>query len=172
MLVGRRRRRTGTVLRHERIELFLVLGVTQAIEEILELDLLLFKPLQCVRTVVVEGAVAARRRPETEAAAAIGLPRLHVIAHPLHLVLHPLHLVRPAILMTPATHFSAPECEKEKTKADRPPDEEAEYRHGNPTGMPGRMQHARAVVFVGGAAPSIDISGVGHLPLHHGNMPL
>ena len=74
--------------------------------------------------------------------------------------------------MTPATHFSAPECEKEKAKTDRPPDEEAEDRHGNPTGMPGRMQHAGVVVFFGGAAPSIDICGVGHLPLHHGNMPL
>ena len=32
-----RRRRTLLVLRHEGVELFLVLGVTQAIEEILEL---------------------------------------------------------------------------------------------------------------------------------------
>jgi hypothetical protein len=28
------------------------------------------------------------------------------------------------------------------------------------------------IVLFGGAAPSIDICGVGHLPLHHGNMPL
>src|SRR5579872_5278408 len=158
MIVGRRRRRTGAVLRHEGIELFLVLGVTQAIEEILELDLLLFEPPERIGAVLVKGAVAARGRAEAEA-----VP-LHAIAHPLHLVLHPLHLVRPAILMTPATHFSAPECEKEKGMSDRPPDQEAEYRHGNPTGMPGRMQHVGVVVLFGGAAPSIDICGVGHLP--------
>src|ERR1700759_3702460 len=152
MVVRRRRCRTGAMLRHERIELFLVLGVAQAIEEILELDLLLLKPPQRIRAVFVEGAIAARGRAEAEAAA-IGLPGIHVVAHPLHLVLHPLHLVRPAILMTPATHFSAPECEKEKAKADRPPDEEAEDRHGNPAGMPRRMQHAGAVVLIGRAAP-------------------
>src|SRR5579863_10297171 len=129
------------MLRHELVELFLVLGVTQAIEEILEFGLLFLKPSQRLHAVFVEGAVAARRRAEREAAA------LHVVAHPLHLVLHSLHLVGPAILMTPATHFSAPECEKEKGKANRPPDEEAENRHGDPAGMPGRLEHTGAVVF-------------------------
>ena len=33
------------MLRHERVELFLVLGVAQALEEVLELDLLLFQAL-------------------------------------------------------------------------------------------------------------------------------
>src|ERR1044071_8767922 len=41
-----RRGRTLLVLRHERVELFLVLGVTQTIEEILELDLLFLEPAQ------------------------------------------------------------------------------------------------------------------------------
>src|SRR5215217_915368 len=100
-----RRGRTLLVLRHELVELFLVLGVTQAIEEILELDLLFFETLQGFRAVFVEGAVAARGRTEAEAGKA---PALHAAAHPLHLVLHPLHLVLPAILVTPATHFSAP----------------------------------------------------------------
>src|SRR5260370_42387459 len=104
------------MLRHELVELFLVLGVTQAIEEILEFGLLLLEAPQRFHAVFVEGAVAARGRTERKAAP------LHVVAHPLHLVLHPLHLVRPAVLMTPATHFSAPECEKEKGEADRPPD--------------------------------------------------
>ena len=99
----------------------------------------------------------------TEAAA------LHAAAHPLHLVLHPLHLVLPAILMTPATHFSAPECEKEKGKPDRPPDDEAEDGHGDPAGMPWTIEHVRAIGLFGGAAPSIDICGVGHFPLHDGN---
>jgi len=39
-LTVRGRRRAGAVLRHELVELFLVLGVAQAIEEILELVLL------------------------------------------------------------------------------------------------------------------------------------
>src|SRR6202044_2949726 len=119
------------MLRHELVELFLVLGVAQPIEEFAELLLLVLKPPQRLHAVVVEGAVAARRRPEGEATA------LHAIAHPFHFVLHPLHLVRPAILMTPATHFSAPECEKEKAKTDPPPDEETGDRHGNPTWMQG-----------------------------------
>ena len=77
------------------VELFLVLGVAQAVEEILELDLLFLEPLQGFRAVLVEGAVAARGRTEAEAAEAAAL---HAIAHPVHLVLHPLHLVLPAIL--------------------------------------------------------------------------
>src|SRR4029453_14550466 len=63
----------------------------------------------------------------------------------------------------------APECEKEKGKSDRPPDDEAEDGHGDPARMPWRIEHARALVGVvfplrGGAAPAIDISGVGHFP--------
>src|SRR5664279_1707027 len=78
------RGRTGPVLRHELVELFLVLGVAQAIEEIPEFGLLLLKALQRFHAVFVEGAVAARRRTaEAEAAT------LHAAAHPLHLVLHP-----------------------------------------------------------------------------------
>jgi hypothetical protein len=38
--------------------------------------------------------------------------------------------------MTPATHFSAPECEKEKGKADRPPNDEAKHGDGDPAGVP------------------------------------
>ena len=76
------------VLRHELIELFLVLGVTQPIEEVAEFGLLFLKAPQRFHAVFVEGAVAARGRTEAAKAAA-----LHVIAHPLHLVLHPLHLV-------------------------------------------------------------------------------
>ena len=102
-------------------------------------------------------------KPEAEAAA------LHAAAHPVHLVLHPLHLVLPAILMAPATHFSAPECEKEKGKADRPPDDEAEDGHGDPAGMPGAIKHMRAIGLFRRAAPSIDICGVGHFPLHDGD---
>src|SRR5205807_560068 len=131
--------RTLPMLGHELVELFLVLGVTQAIEEIPEFGLLLLEPPQGFHAVLVEGAVAARGRTERKAAA------LHAIAHPLHLVLHPLHLVRETIAVTPASHFSAPECEKEKGKADRPPDDEAQDGYGDPAGVPGRIEHMRAV---------------------------
>ena len=53
-----RRRRAILVLRHERVELFLVLGVTQARQEILELLLLLLETAQRFGAVLVEGAVA------------------------------------------------------------------------------------------------------------------
>src|SRR3954451_17419320 len=100
-----RRGRTLLVLRHELVELFLVLGVAQALEEILELDLLFFETLQGFGGVLVEGGVAARGLPEAEAAKTV---TLHAAAHPVHLVLHPLHLVLPAVSVAPATHFSAP----------------------------------------------------------------
>src|SRR6476659_7979219 len=99
-----RRGRTLPMLRHELVELFLVLGVTQAIEEIAEFGLLFLEPPQGFHAVVVKGAVAAGGRTERKAAA------LHAIAHPLHLVLHPLHLVRPTIAMTPTRTFYAPAC--------------------------------------------------------------
>src|SRR3954454_7209992 len=153
LLIGRRRGGARLVLRHELVELFLVLGVTQTVEEVLELDLLLLEALQRLGAVFVEGAVAARGRAKAEAEATA----LHAAAHAVHLVLHPLHLVLPAILVAPATHFSAPECEKEKGKSDRPPDEEAEDGHGDPAGMPRRVQHMRGpIVFFRracGAAP-------------------
>src|SRR5437763_7482922 len=100
-----RRGRTLLVLRHELVELFLVLGVTQAVEEILELDLLFLEPLQGFHAVLVKGPVAARGLTEAEAAETA---TLHAAAHPVHLVLHPLHLVLPAVSVTPTTHFSAP----------------------------------------------------------------
>src|SRR6478735_5737015 len=137
-----RRGRARLVLRHELVELFLVLGVTQAVEEVAEFDLLFLEAPQRFGAVFVEGAVAARGRTETAEAEAAAF---HAAAHPLHLVLHPLHFIRPTVLMTPATHFSAPECEKEKGEADRPPDDEAQYGHGDPAGVPGRIQHMRAV---------------------------
>src|SRR3954447_11495793 len=167
-LVGGRRRRSLLVLRHELVELFLVLRVAQAVQEFAELGLLVLETPQGFHAVFVEGAVPAGGRSEAEAEPA----PLHAAAHPVHLPLHAFHLARPAILMTPATHFSAPECEKEKGEADRPPDDEAQDGHGNPAGMPGAVQHMWPIGFVVAAAPSIDICGVGHFPLHDGFTPL
>ena len=56
-LTVRGRGRAQAVLRHEGVELFLVLGVTQPIEEILEFGLLLFEALQGLDAVSVEGAI-------------------------------------------------------------------------------------------------------------------
>src|SRR5215472_13893540 len=51
--------RPVATLRHELVELDLVLGVPQAIKEIPELALLLLEPPQRLGAVVVKGAVAA-----------------------------------------------------------------------------------------------------------------
>jgi len=51
--------RSGAMLRHEEIELFLVLGVAQPIEEFTKLLLLFLQPPQRLHTVFVEGTVAA-----------------------------------------------------------------------------------------------------------------
>src|SRR5260370_36225642 len=126
-------------------------------------------PPKCCQAVFGEGAVAARGRAKTAEAKAA---TLHATSHPLHLVLHSLHFVRPAVVMTPATHFSAPECEKEKGEADRPPKEEAQYGYGDPAGVPGRIQHMRAAGFFSGTAPAMDICGVGHFHVHDGITPL
>src|ERR1700739_2639376 len=111
------------MLRHELVEFFLVLGVAQPVEEIPELGLLFLEAAQRFHAVFVEGAVATRGGAETTEAEAAAP---HAVWHPLHLVLHPLHLVLPAILVTPATHVRAPQCEKQKGETDRPPEQEAE----------------------------------------------
>src|SRR5260370_8187668 len=63
-LALRRRRRLGrlgpAVLGQELVELGLVLGEAQAVEEAQEIALLLLEPAQGVGAVLVEGAVAAR----------------------------------------------------------------------------------------------------------------
>src|SRR5215475_10060123 len=56
---------------HELVELGLVLGLAQALEELAELALLLFEPLQGLGTVFVEGVVAARLRPPPAATPAV-----------------------------------------------------------------------------------------------------
>ena len=150
------------MLRHELVELFLVLGVTQPIEEIAKFVLLLLKPAQGFHAVFIKRAITAGRWAESAERK----------APPLHAIAHSFHFVRPTIVIVPATHFSAPEGEKEKGKADRPPDDEAQDGHGDPAGVPGRIEHMRAVGLTIGAAPSIDICGVGHFPLHDGITPL
>src|SRR5476649_1166692 len=56
-LAVRGRSRTGLVLCHELVELFLVLGVAQAIEEIAEFGLFLFQALERFDAVFVERTI-------------------------------------------------------------------------------------------------------------------
>jgi hypothetical protein len=58
-LVLGRRVRTRAMLRHEEIELFLVLGVTQPVEKFAKLLLLFLEPAQGLHAIFVKGAVAA-----------------------------------------------------------------------------------------------------------------
>src|SRR6267378_4451859 len=58
----RRLRRPAAPLRHELVELRFVLGVTQPVEEVAELALLLLEPAQGLGPVFVERPVAARAR--------------------------------------------------------------------------------------------------------------
>src|ERR1700759_4072325 len=68
-----RRRGAVAMLPHERVELFLVLGVAQAAEEILELLLFLLEAAQRLTAILVEGTVAAGGRAEAEPAEAMTL---------------------------------------------------------------------------------------------------
>ena len=52
-------RRPAAALGHELIELGLVLGMPQAVEECLEFALFFFEPAQCFVAVLVKGAIAA-----------------------------------------------------------------------------------------------------------------
>src|ERR1700733_1994202 len=103
------------MLRHELVELFLVLGVTQPIEEILEFGLLFLEAPQGFHAVLVEGAVAARGRSEAAEGEAASL---HATTHPLPLVLHPLTFIRPAVLVAQASRFFVRGVEKRGGGAD------------------------------------------------------
>src|SRR5258705_7741231 len=78
---GRLRRRAAPVapVRHELVELGLVLGGAQAVEELPELLLLVFEAPQSLGPIVVEGVVAARGAPAPGAAEA-----LHRVPHAIH----------------------------------------------------------------------------------------
>src|SRR5580693_8362668 len=83
-LLRRRRRRLRTVapLGHELIELALVLGHTQALQEFTELPLLLLQSPQRLGAVFVESAIAARGPGP-----AAGTEALHLGPNALHLSL-------------------------------------------------------------------------------------
>jgi hypothetical protein len=71
--------------------------------------------------------------------------------------------------MVPATHFRAPECEKQKGQTNRPPEQETKDSRDHQARVNVRL---RATGLVNGTAPLMDICGIGHFPLHDGNTPL
>ena len=115
----RRRRRIGragavAALGHELIELGLVAGEAQPLEEFLELALLFFETPQRLGAVFVEGMVAARR-PE-----------------PAGGVLHRMTAVGAAFTSSPTAHASAPYDIGQDRETHRPPQEESEDHQRNP----------------------------------------
>src|SRR5262245_44405085 len=109
---GPLRRRTLPVaaVGHELVELGAVLGKAQALEELAKLALLLFKPLQGLLLVFVEGAIAARRCRAPPAAtalsaAAVFAAALHAAAIEVHLLLQSRHLMfEPAVAVHSTSH--------------------------------------------------------------------
>src|SRR5262249_61343215 len=102
-------RRPVAALGHELVELGLVLGEAEASEELAKFALLLLEAAQSVRSIFIEGAVAAGR-PIVPGTAA------HARAHPVHLALHTVDLVLPVAVVADvvsASHSSAPDCEGE-----------------------------------------------------------
>src|SRR5215831_10464161 len=118
-------RRPIAPFRHELVELGLVLGVPQAVEEIADLALLLFESPQGLGAVLVEGTVAAGRRTA---------PPFTSSAHAIHLLLHTFHLTLPTVhtVMIPAAHSSAPDDEGQCRKAQRPPETKPEDHESDP----------------------------------------
>src|SRR5205085_10546873 len=105
--LARVRRGPVAPIGHELVELGLVLGKAQTIKELAEFALFFLKSAQRVRTVLIEGAIAARGCVIPGAAA-------HPGSHPVHLALHALHLVLPVTIVAAvisASHSSAPNCE-------------------------------------------------------------
>src|SRR4029079_12239815 len=121
-------------LSHELVELGLVLCEAETVEEFAELTLLFLEPAQRIRPILIERAVAARRRiVPTTGPWATAHPR----AHPVHLALHALHLVLPTVMaaVMSASHTSAPYCEGEHGETDRPPHHEAQHDQSDPGGF-------------------------------------
>src|SRR5713101_7511198 len=135
-----RRRRLGrlgpAVLGQELVELGLVLGEAQAVEEAQEIPLLLLEPAQGVGAVLVEGAVAARRFAPFAAE-----PPSRRLADA---------LIVPAAMaaMLPATHPSAPYEKGQDRKAHRPEEDKAQDHQGDPGGLADLVQSRRDTQFL------------------------
>src|SRR5580700_9694184 len=109
--------RARPALGHELVELPLVLGLAQAVEELDELALLLLQPPQRLFAILVEGAVAAGR----------AVPAPGALESVLALVVPAAHLA-----MRPTGHASSPYEISEDQQADRPIGHEAQDHEGDP----------------------------------------
>ena len=119
-------------LGHELIELGLVAGFAQTLEEGLELVSLLLKTPQGLLAIGVEGSVAGRaQRTEAAKPAAEALCLLHKMLLPLQFV--------------SATHASTPDQIGQEPKANRPPDDEAQNRGDDPRGLPVIVQSCATI---------------------------
>src|SRR5882724_8089367 len=133
--------RLATALGHELVELDLVLGVPQAIEECFELALLLFEPTEGFVAVLVKGTVAARTLVAASA------PPLGGCLHAPHPLLHSVQAPLPAIAaaVCPACHSSTPYEIPEKHETERPEQDEADDRQPDPCRLADVVQTRREI---------------------------
>src|SRR5499427_140004 len=109
-------RATGA-LGHELVEFGLVLGVPQAVEELLELALLLFEAAQSFRAILVKSPVAARRGSPAPPSARVSLTaRLPVARAASH----------------PMCHSPAADQIAQNDEAERPPNQKTHHCQGDP----------------------------------------
>src|SRR3984893_17676901 len=133
--------RLATALGHELVELDLVLGVPQAIEEFLELALLLFEPPERFVAVLIKGTVAARTLVAASA------PPLGGCLHAPHPLVHSVDAPLPAIAaaVCPACHSSTPYEIPEKHETERPEQDEADDRQPDPCRLADVVQTRREI---------------------------
>ena len=137
-----RRRRALAQFGHELVELSLVLGEAQPVQEGAKLLLLFFQPAKCLHTIFIEGAVAAGRRralPTTATPDFPAGPRCRTIL--CRTILSRTILPGPTLpgstvpgstlvttvaVASPAPHAFAPYCVEHQRKPDRPPENQTE----------------------------------------------
>src|SRR5262252_2301932 len=160
------RRGAVAALGHELVELGLILGHAQALEEFAEFALLVLEPAQRLAAVLVEGAVAARRRPAVAMAVTVSV---HLGTQAVHLRLH---AVLPLVVATstPATHFPAPDRDTEDDETDRPPEDEAEDHQNDPAGVPVERRRPIAAMSPGALLWRIILRSVAHGGSPHVNV--
>jgi hypothetical protein len=137
-----RRRRALAQFGHELVELSLVLGEAQPVQEGAKLLLLFFQPAKCLHTIFIEGAVAAGRRralPTTATPDFPAGPRCRTILSRTILSRTILPgptlpgstvpgstLVTTVAVASPAPHAFAPYCVEHQRKPYRPPENQTE----------------------------------------------
>src|SRR6266404_1098708 len=121
---------------HELVELGLVLGEAQFVQEALELALLLFEAAQSLLAVFVEGGVAAAGLLAPAPATVPALVRTTLVALVrtalVALVMASIPLA--AIAVFPASHAFAPDQEDQHSEANRPAEGKSNHRQAHQCG--------------------------------------